>query len=241
MVWLEYYIARNLYPENGLNISNVFRLLFPYVDEYIPVVPVVKDTKVNGIKTRRVDVVQKVVTEKIETKKIETKKTETKKIETKKIEAKKIDAKKTETKKTETKKTETKKIDTKKIVTKKSETTKKLPPKKKKISAIRSASKFNNTDPGIAHTVAEIASDAANNTLIEPNATVLPPAVSISSKNSDTSTVSTGSIEQKLSEMISPIKTIAQISTDQMGKFLFVFRIIFNWMFIVFMILFIIR
>lgn len=153
-----------------------------------PIVPDEKDTTVNGLKTRRVDIEKRIVRKKIERKRVEPRKTETKKT----VEKKKIEPKS------------------------------KQPLKKKRISAIGHTNKFNKTDLGIASTNST-KKTADNRILTKPDVNKIVPqsdhvATSVSSKHSDISTTSTGSIEQRLSEMISPVRKEAIISTNQIGN-----------------------
>lgn len=128
--------------------------------------------------------------------------------------------KKVVTEKIQIKQTETKRLNTKGVVAKKDDKKKKSPLKRprKVISAVKKVYRLNKTD-------AEIDDDANTPVvmaLTKPDAStvVLQSATSVSSKNSDTSTLSAGSIEKRLSEMISPIKIATKTSTNhQSGKF----------------------
>lgn len=177
--------------------------------------PPVNGTNEDSKKTRPVEAEQKVV------------------YQVKKIETKKPNAKKPEPKKPDTKKPELKKTVPKKAETKQPETKKKPAPKKKAITPINRASpRLNSTVLGIMHTPTDVSkSDGPkevpiNGLLVKTNASAiaLNSVPNISSNLSNTSTTSNGSIEQRLSEMISPIKAIAENTANQMGKFLLKFE-----------------
>lgn len=134
-------------------------------------------------------------------------------------------------KKVVTKKIGIKPPETKTLKAKKDDKKKKPPLKKTRISAVGNVYKLNTTDPGIVHTDTKM--DDANTPIVmasvgivsKPgaNTVVVQAAASVSSKNSDTSTISTGSIELRLSEMISPIKIVANSSTDHQSGNILIF------------------
>lgn len=118
--------------------------------------------------------------------------------------------KKNRTRKVESKKVEAKKTDTKKIEAKKPESKKKPPPKKKRISPI--TSKLNATDPGILHNLKRDTAKSARNTNVEHSTT------GVSSMESDASATSTGSIEKRLSEIISPSNSTVEKTNNRTGQ-----------------------